>query len=152
MDFRVQPKQSLISGLPVLAAALLLSATCHAATNAVIPCKQVGRNLQSLSVPVDKLKVDVVDHVPIDPDLLDEETAVREPVAPVLKLGPRLTNILRDVFDSTAEDLLQESSEQPSSSPLADSDQKKDLSEVSDEAVEETQLPRFQRQMLRTDI
>lgn len=152
MDFRAQLKQFLIPGLPVFAAALLLSATSQAATNAVIPCEQVGRDLQSLSVPVAEMTVDLVDHVPVDPELIDEEPAVRESVAPVLDLGPRVTNILRDVFGATNDELLQESSEQASSSPVADSDENKDVAEVSDVTVEKTQLPRFQRQMLRTDI
>ncbi len=139
-------------GLSVFAAALLLSATTHAATNAVIPCEQVGRDLQSLSVDADELKVAAVDHVPVDPELVDDEPAVREPVAPVLNLGPRVTNILRNVFDTTSEELLLESLEPPSSSPLADSDKNKDVVKTNDETVEETQLPRFQRRMLRTDI
>lgn len=152
MDFNARPMQFSIPGLPVFAAALLLSTASHAATNSVIPCEQVGRNLQSLAVPVDEMAIDTVDHVPIDPELVDELPAVSESVAPVLNLGPRVTNILRDVFGTTTEELLQEDSEQPSSSPLADTDDNKDVSEVDDETVEETQLPRFQRQMLRTDI
>ncbi len=136
-------------GLSVFTAALLLSATTHAATNAVIPCEQVGRDLQSLSVPVDELKVAAADHVPINPDVIDAETAANEPVAPILNLGPRVTNILRDVFDRTTDELLREASEQPTSSPLADTDDQKDASEANDETVEET---RFQRRMLRTDI
>jgi hypothetical protein len=152
VDFRVQPERIAFPGLSVFTAALLLSATTHAATNAVVPCEQVGRDLQSLSVPVDELKVATADHVPINPDVIDAETAVNEPVAPILNLGPRVTNILRDVFDTTTNELLPETSEQATASPLADTDDQKDASEANDETVEETRLPLFQRRMLRTDI
>lgn len=152
MDFRVQPKRIVFPGLPVFAAALLLSATSHAATKAFVPCEQVSRDLQSLSVDVGELKVAAADHVPIDPERVDGEPAVREPAAPVLNLGPRVTNILRNVFDAASEELLLESSEPASSSPLADSDKNKEVVKSNDETVDQTQLPRFQRRMLRTDI
>jgi hypothetical protein len=152
VDTKAQQKRNILPGLPLLATALLLSATAHAASNAVVPCEQVGRDLQSLEVPVDELAVEGVDHAPIDPEIIDAQTAMPESVAPVLNLGPRVTNILRDVFDMTTEELVQETSEQPSSSPLADSDQKTDTVEPDDANGEESELPRFQRQMLRTDI
>lgn len=141
-----------LPGLPVLAAALMLSATAYAASNAVVPCEQVGRDLQSLTIPVDELAVDAVDHAPIDPEIIDQQSAVTESVAPVLNLRPRVTNILRDVFGTTAEELIQETSEQVSSSPLADSDENTDAVEPDDATGDETEIPRFQQQMLRTDI
>jgi hypothetical protein len=129
VDTKAQQKRNILPGLPLLATALLLSATAHAASNAVVPCEQVGRDLQSLEVPVDELAVEGVDHAPIDPEIIDAQTA-----------------------DMTTEELVQETSEQPSSSPLADSDQKTDTVEPDDANGEESELPRFQRQMLRTDI
>jgi hypothetical protein len=130
----------------------MLSATGHAASNAVVPCEQVGRDLQSLEVPIDELGVEAVDHAPIDPEIIDAQSAAPESVAPILNLAPRVTNILRDVFDATTEELLQEASEQPSSSPLAGSDQKTDTVEPADADGHKAKLPRFQQQMLRTDI
>jgi len=152
VEFRVQPKRTIISGLSVLAAALVLNASAHAASSAVYPCDQVGRDLQSLEVPVGELTLAVVDHVPTDPAAIDEQSAITDAVAPILYLTPRVTNIVDDVFRTASEKLPQETPEQTSSSPLADSDEKSDPIEVLDEEIETGVLPRFQRQMLRTDI
>lgn len=153
MDFQARPMRNTFTGLPALAAALmLLTATSHAASNSVVPCQQVGRNLQSLAVPVDQLTVNPVDHAAIDAEIVDEEPAVGESVAPVLNLGTRVTSILRDVFDTMTEELPQDSTEQATTSPLADSDGKKDQAELDDANGDKAALPRFQRQMLRTDI
>jgi hypothetical protein len=142
----------MISGLSVLAAVLMLSATAHAASSFIVPCDQVGRDLKSLAVPVDALTVDVVDHIPTNPDAIDEQSAITDSVAPVLYLTPRVTNILRDVFGMTAEELTQQTPQHPSSSPLAGSDKKSAASDAADAAVETSELPRPQQQMLRTDI
>lgn len=152
MDFRIHPKQTIISGLSVLAVVLMLSAPAHAASRFVVPCDQVGRELKSLELPVNALTVDVVDHTPTDPDAIDEQSAITDSVAPVLYLTPRVANILRDVFGTTAEELPDERPAQPSSSPLADSDRKSDAVEPADTGNETSDLPRFQQQMLRTDI
>ena len=143
--------RSTCSSLPLIAAALMMSATAQAATNAGVPCEQVGRDLQSLDVAVNELAVEAVDHTAIDADIIDEESVVRESVTPVLNLGPRVTNILRNVFDTTTEELLQESSDQPSS-PLAEADEEKDAVESHDATRDEPEISRFQRRMLRTDI
>ena len=156
VDFRVQPKRTIISGLSVLAAVLMLSAPAHAASRFVVPCEQVGRELKSLELPVNALTVDVVDHTPTDPDAVDEQSVITDSVAPVLYLTPRVANILRDVFGTTIEELPQklpnERPAQPSSSPLADSDQKSVAVEPADTGNETSDLPRLQQQMLRTDI
>ena len=152
MGIRVQPKRYIISGLSVLAAALMSSASAHAASNSVVPCDQVGRDLKSLEVPVNTLPVDVVDHTPIDPDSLNEALVDSDSAAPILDLTPRVTNILRDVFGTTNEELIQEKTTQPSSSPLADSVEKSDEVEPAEAENERNDLPRFQRQMFRTDI
>ena len=156
MGFRVQPMRIIISGLSVVAAALMLNATAFAASGSLDPCDQANRNLKSLEVPVAALTVDVIDHVPTDPAAIDAQSAVTDPAAPSLYLTPRVTNILRDVFGTTTEQLPLESPDerpqQPSSSPLAGSDEKSDAVEPA-EAVDETSaLPRFQQQMHRTDI
>jgi hypothetical protein len=152
VGFRVQPKRYIISGLSVLAAALMSSATAHAASNSDVPCDQVGRNLKSLEVPVDALPVNVVDHAPIDPDALYEPRADIASATPVLNLTPRVTNILRDVFGATNEELTEETPTQPSSSPFADSDADADDVEPADVEIETSDLPRFQQRMFRTDI
>ncbi len=156
MDFRIHPKQTIISGLSVLAVVLMLSATAHAASSFVVPCDQFGRELKSLELPAGALTVDVVDHTPTDPDAIDEQSAITDSVAPVLYLTPRVANILRDVFGTTAEELPQklpnERPAQASSSPLADSDEKSAAVEPVDAGNETSDLPRFQQQMLRTDI
>ena len=150
MDFRAQAKRYIISGLSVLAAVLMLSATALAASSAVVPCDQVGRDLKSLEVPVEALTVDAVDHVPtdhnaVDPAAIDEESAVTDSVAPILYLTPRMTNILRDMFGAAPEDLPPETPGQPSSSPLADSDQQSDPIEPADAGNEASDLPRYQQ-------
>ena len=151
MDFRFQPKRYIISGLSVLAATLMLSSTTHAATSAVIPCEQVGRDLKSLEVPVDALTVDKVDHVPTDTAAFDAQSAVTDAVVPILNLTPRITNILRDVFGTT-EELSPDTPQQPSSSPLADSDENSDAAKPADAGIETSDLPQFRQQMYRTDI
>lgn len=152
MESRVQAKRYIICGLPVLAAVLMWSATTNAASNSVVPCDQVGRDLKSLEVPVEALPVDLVDHTPIDPDDVDEPRTDISSIAPVLNLTPRVTNILRDVFGTTNEELTPATPTQPSSSPLADSDAETDEVEPSDAEIERSDLPRFQQQMFRTDI
>lgn len=151
MDFRAQPERYLVTGLPVLATALLLSATTHAASNAVLPCAQVERDLQSLEVPVDALSAESVDHAQIDTEIIDDQTAVTESATPILNLGPRVTSILREVFELTSDELTQEASQAPATSPLADSDLEEDVVR-DDTANEKNELPRFQRRMLRNDI
>jgi hypothetical protein len=135
VDFVAQPKRYTIPGISALAAALMLSAPAQAANNLVNPCDQVGRDLQSLEVPVDELTVDVVDHATTDAVTLDEQAADADPVAPILYLTPRVTNILRDVFGTTPEELPRAEPEQPSSSPVADSDEKSDTVEAASRLV-----------------
>ncbi len=157
MDFRAQPNRYVNSGLSVVAAALMLIATAQAASSSLVPCDQVGRDLKSLEVPVNSLTLAVVDTAPMnpvaaDPDAIDEQTAVTDSVAPVLYLTPRVTNILRDVFGTAAEELPLETPEQPSSSPVAGSEDPSDAVEPADAGNATRDLPRFQRQMFRTDI
>ena len=152
VGLRVQPKRYIITGLSVLAAAVMSGAPGHAATNSVVPCDQVGRNLQSLDVPVNTLPLDVVDHAPLDTADLDEPRVESESAAPILDLTPRVKNILRDVFDMSDEELAEDTPPLPSSSPLADSDEASDEAEPIEVEVERGDLPRFQQQMYRTDI
>ncbi len=156
MGFRAQPMRTITSGLSVLAAALMANATAYAASGSLDLCDQADRNLKSLAVPVAALTVDVVDHVPTDAAAIDDQSAVTDPAAPILYLTPRVTNILRDVFGTTTEQLPLESADerpqQASSSPLAGSDEKSDAVEPADIVDKTSTLPRFQQQMRRTDI
>jgi hypothetical protein len=131
VDSVAQPKRYTIPGLSAIAVALMLSAPAE-------------------------LTVDAVDHATTDAAELDEQSADTDPVAPILYLTPRVTNILRDVFGTTPEALPQElpstTPEQPSSSPVADSDEKSDAVEPADAVDETNALSRFQQRMLRTDI
>ena len=152
MDCRAGTKRCIISCLSVFAAALVASATANAASSPVVNCDQVGRDLKSLEVAADELQAATVDHVPIDPAAIDEEAVITDPVAPVLDLAPRVTNIIRDVFGTTSEEPAPETPQQPATSPVADTDEKSDAVEVDEAENEKNVLPRFQRQMLRTDI
>ena len=128
------------------------SATAHAASSSVTPCDQVGRDLQCLKVPVEAMTVDEVDHVPVDPQTIDEPSAETDALAPILHLTPRVTNILRDVFGTVTEEPVPDTSPHTSSSPLADSDENENDVEPADAEIERSELPRFQQQMFRTDI
>ena len=110
MDLRVQLPHRIISGLPLCAAALMLSASALGANGARMPCDEDGRALKSLDVPVEALTLATVDHVPIDrnaanPDVIETETRVTNSDAPVIYLTPRVASILRDVFGAAEEDL-----------------------------------------------
>ena len=160
MDSSTQQIRYIISGLPMLAASLLLSSASLAASPSIVPCDQVSRDLKSLEVPAAALTVDRVDHAPADPvaanpDSIDEQTSFTDSVAPILYLTPRVTNIVRDVFGTTSEELTEEAARQPSTSPgapMAGADQKAEKVESSDVEYETSDLPRFQQQMYRKDI
>lgn len=158
VDFRTQTTQYGLSGLPALAATLLLSASAVAASNSGIPCEQVGRDLKSLEVTVEALTLTAVVHVPIaqnaaKPNTPDGESHVTESGIPYLYLTPHVTSFLRDVFGTTAEDLPPVTPTSQSSSPLADSEETADSATVPDDvAIESDDMPRYQHQMYRTDI
>ena len=160
MDSSTQQIRYIISGLPLLAATLLLSSASLAASPSIVPCDQVSRDLKSLEVPAAALTVDRVDHATADPvaanpDSIDEQISVTDSVAPILYLTPRVTNIVRDVFGTTSEELTDEAALHRSTSPgapMADADQKAEKIEASDVENESSDLPRFQQQMYRKDI
>ena len=160
MDSRTQQIRYIISGVPALAATLLLSTASFAASPSIVPCDQVSRDLKSLEVPAAALIVDRVDHAPADPiaanpDAIDEQTSITDSVAPILYLTPRVTSIVRDVFGTKSEELPEETALQPSTSPVspvADADQKTESVESADLENNSNDLPRFQQQMYRKDI
>jgi len=157
VDFRTQLLRFIESGLTALAATLMLSATAFAATGAGVPCDQVSRNLKSLEVPAAALTVNAIehiaaDHLDVESDTIDAETHAVDAEAPLLYLTPRVTNILRDVFGTVADDLQTEILKQPSSSPLAGREEPTDSVEPADATIEPGDVPRYQQQMFRKDI
>ena len=126
------------------------STTVLGATSSLVPCDQVERDLTSLEVTVAALSVNLVDLVitELDPASFAEEADDTDSMAPLLFLTPRVATIIRDVFAPANTPL--DSKENVQTSPLADSAEQTRSTDV----VEETEidLPRFQRQMFRTDI
>ncbi len=120
-------------------------------------------NLYTLSDPADSLVLVPVDHVPTMTDVSDIEAihleqATGDTGTPLLNLAPRVNDTLREVFaDDGVQDAPSRQSD-VSSSPVAEHEEVKNLSELADEtsstdaASEEDDLPLLQRQMYRIDI
>jgi len=144
------------AGCAALAATLVLSAgwssTALGATSSLVPCDQVARDLTSLDVAVDALSVNLVDHVTteLEPGSFETESDATDTLAPLLYLTPRVATILRDVFAPATENQALDVEEEIQTSPLADSDDETSPVDAAEER--EIALPRFQRQMFRTDI
>ncbi len=156
MDSGFSTRDFAKTGYAAVAVTLVLSAgwstTALGATSSLVPCDQVARNLTSLEVTVEALSVDMVDHVVNELETgsfesIESEADATDTMAPFLYLTPRVATILRDVF---APDQSLDSDEDVQTSPLADSV----IETRSVDATEEDKidLPRFQRQMYRTDI
>jgi hypothetical protein len=134
-------------------------------------------DLRSLEVPVSDLSASVVGHTAVEPgDANDESLNARpaqaESTAPILYLAPRVAVILQNVFSAVAietpptpplnspdpaqsfatESLSQDESPPSPLSPVAGDASQSDSSELIDPAAEVGAVPRFQRQMFRTDI
>ena len=71
-------------------------------------------------------------------------------MAPLLYLAPRVATILRDVFEPAAVNQALDNDEELQTSPVAESIEETRSVDAEDE--QEINLPRFQRQMFRTDI
>lgn len=156
MDSSFSTRDFTKAGYAALTAMLMLSAgwssTALGATSALVRCDQVARDLTSLEVNVEALSVDLVDHVvtELDPGSFESESDSTDSMAPLLYLTPRVATILRDVFAPAAENQAVDGKEEVQTSPLADSDDKTRSADAGDENA--VDLPRFQRQMFRTDI
>ena len=147
------------AGFVALAATLLLSAgwssAALGATSSLVPCDQVARDLTSLDVTVAALSVDLVDHVTTEPkpgsfESIEKNSDTTDTMAPLLYLAPRVATILRDVFEPAAANQPLVSDEDRQTSPVADSNDETRSADAEDE--NEIDLPRFKRQMYRTDI
>ena len=156
MDSSFSTRNFTKAGCAALAATLVLSAgwssTALGATSSLVPCDQVARDLTSLDVAVDALSVNLVDHVTteLEPGSFETESDATDTLAPLLYLTPRVATILRDVFAPATENQALDVEEEIQTSPLADSDD--ETSPVDAAQEREIALPRFQRQMFRTDI
>ena len=147
------------AGFVALAATLALSAgwttAALGATSSLVPCDQVARDLTSLDVTVAALSVDLVDHVTTEPkpgsfESIDANSDTTDTMAPLLYLTPRVASILRDVFEPATAIQPLDSDEDLQTSPVAESVDESRSAAAEDE--NEINLPRFQRQMFRTDI
>jgi hypothetical protein len=131
-------------------------------TQAEADCNEVARDLQRLEAPTEPLAITRVDHVTIEPNAADLASSEPEEIeddtaTPLLKLAPRVSNALRDIFDE--QDRVTEASLEFQASPLAESEEIPDISELPVENSPESQnedeieLPSLlQRQMYRIDI
>ena len=159
MDSSYSSRDFTKAGFVALAATLVLSAgwstTALGASSSLVPCDQVARDLTSLDVAVETLSVDLVDHVTTEPrpgsfESTEANSDTTDTMAPLLYLAPRVATILRDVFEGAAENEPLDSNEDRQTSPVAESID--ETSSVDAEDENEIDLPRFQRQMFRTDI
>lgn len=147
----------------------LLSLACAAAAPAA-PCGAAGqcdpaaRDFRSADTLLDHLAVRTVDLG--DATTADDDAGTAgatESLAPLLFLGPRVTSILQDVFQAderaVAEDGVAESGTDAEAapeavlrSPVAETDSAASAHGPSPEMDHASILPKYQRQMYRTDI
>lgn len=149
----------------VLFASLLLLAgglmqTAFAAKDQFNDCDELALNLRSLDVPPAELPLDNGKHLDASDDSVLEAVA-DDTVSPVLLLTPRVANIMREVFDSVAIDTEvtaiaaddTSAAEPEADSPPVVNAKPAPVVPAADETVTNTHyMPRFQRQMYRTDI
>ena len=148
---------AVLGGISLLVA--LWSSPGLAAAHAAVDCDQVAHNLQSLDI--DRLAVETVDLASVSgsPESSDDPA---ESVSPLLFLTPRVASILQDVFGDSdeAEPAANEEAAQspaamqpqPATSPVVDNANPVELAAPSGMYEHAAILPRFQRQMYRTDI
>ena len=147
------------------------SIAASAATNLVVKCEDFGDTLQSLDAAASELSFSLVDLPNNDADLglaepSDTAGAVSDSTVPYLYLTSRVAAMLREVFDDDARDgdatrwqeLEQDNGDRKQGIPAPPvAEGNSDRSSLP--TLEETDLsgpneamPRFQRQMYRTDI
>lgn len=154
--------------LAMSAVALLNAAWSGAAlgrTQTESECDRTQRDSETFGAPEIVLQVSSVDHVAIRSDAAamessDLESAGDDAAAtPLLRLAPRVSSALRDVFDEGPATDVVEATQNVPASPVAESEDVKDVPEsLQDETVpasgqdEDIDLPLLQRRMYRTDI
>lgn len=154
--------RALLSGALLLTIALTGTTAAIAAPCAWEDCDNVARHLQSPEVSLNGLTIRIVDLA--NADGVDDPVAagLTESMAPLLFLTPRVTSILEDVFEdsdtiamveSVAHDpeFLDGNDERPAS-PVAENSGASNEYESAVRAEHADLLPKYQRQMYRTDI
>ena len=147
---------------------VLLSHSALAATDSYVDCDRLATSLRSLDVPAEAFPAaDMELNAAVDGEKLAAglETETNDSVAPVLRLTPRVATIMRDVFnasvptdtdDAAVEDETEAKAEVPAAtSPPLVSAPRAALPEsplAEDSGENNRYVPRFQRQMYRTDI
>lgn len=151
---------------------LLLSFTLghvsFAATDNYVDCDRLAADLRSLDVPSTELPLAVERAADGNADDLtavrDEDLARSDVIAPVLLLTPRVATILRKVFDTELQQVDEEDApatrtDKPRAAtpplvnaPSAAMPEDPLASENGTDANANQYVPRFQRQMYRTDI
>ena len=141
----------------------LLSLACGGTATAA-PCADsdcdLGR-VEGLLNPLTVRPVDLADTAPPDEAVIP--AGATESLAPLLFLAPRVTSILEDVFEADAGASAAESAvaalgdgaapEAPLRSPVAETDgAASGARKSSPETDQASVLPKYQRQMYRTDI
>lgn len=122
-----------------------------------------GHDLQNLTAPVDTVILQRVDHVPIEQDgsdlqSMDIDRVSGDTSTPLLNLAPHVNETLQGIFEDDGSALLEETTLEIQVSPVAESEEIPDLSELPDDGVadgtvvEDSDLPLLERQMYRIDI
>ena len=152
--------------LAFTASALLVLASGSASaarTQADADCAGISKALRALNMTDRSPNLENVDHAPLRSDI--EVPAERAAVdvttvdlsTPLLRLGPRVSSAMQDIFGE-AEDAYTENDSDIPVSPVAESDDVPTPSELPAEpdaagdVDEDIDLPLLQRQMYRTDI
>lgn len=156
-----------------LFASVVLSPSAFAATDNFFDCDQLASELRSLEVPATVLPLETVDHgTASDAEQLsaslDSDLDTTDAVAPILLLTPRVATIMRKVFDANLledDSATEKKAEIPaatnrptaSSPPLVSAPAVPPANdsltgESSTDSSNNQYVPRFQRQMYRTDI
>jgi hypothetical protein len=123
----------------------------------------VDASPETLADPVESLILKRVDHVPVEQEVseleaINLERATGDTGTPLLNLAPRFNDTLREVFGKEASQEDESEATDVATSPVAEYEDVKNLSELTEEATpidsttEEDHLPLLRRQMYRIDI
>ncbi len=133
-----------------------------AAANAIDDTDRIVAELRSLEVKAESLSLDMADPAADDEQDDLDVPLDSDPVAPVLRLTPRVATILREVFGpdvlaapeagTAADDNGQDSDTPGKISPIASESASATAAPDLGDEKSNFYVPRFQRQMYRTDI
>ena len=148
-----------LTALSLLAAAW--SAPGHAAAHLDVGCDRVAKDFETLDSG--SLEIQVVDLSDVSDSSPGDTDDLTKSVAPFLFLTPRVTSILQDVFGDSGKPAAapetkaavaeEAQATAPSASPVVDNASTSEFTgPVSPLYENGAILPRFQRQMYRTDI